>query len=97
LFFAPAAHKVDELRDALSLLTGMQHALTFEIRTNVKCDLFENHVDLIVYGEIQTSKGWMRSNRIRSTPPSKLSGPSVSLGLPVISTLKQQPLSLGQL
>jgi len=56
VFFTVPADKVDEVRDGLSMLAGIPQALAFEVGINMKRDLFDNEVDLIVYAEFENAK-----------------------------------------
>lgn len=51
-FTVPEANR-DAVRQGLSILTGIPHALTLEIGENVKTDQWGNSVDFIVYGEFE--------------------------------------------
>lgn len=51
VFFTVRPENLDSVRAGLSILTGIPHATTLEIGTNVKTDQFDQGIDLIVYGE----------------------------------------------
>lgn len=56
VFFTAPEDQIDRVRAGLSLLTGIPHALTLEIGTNIKRDLFGNEVDIVVYGEFENAE-----------------------------------------
>jgi len=50
-FTAKRKEDVQEICEGLSLLGTIPHSTHFEVRRNTKVDLFENDVDVVVYGE----------------------------------------------
>ena len=50
-FTARKSEDLDAIRDGLSILADIPHALKLEVGTNVKSDQLGNEVDLVVYGE----------------------------------------------
>jgi quinol monooxygenase YgiN len=53
VFFTVRPENLEAVRSGLSILTGIPHARTLEIGTNVKTDQFDQGIDLIVYGEFE--------------------------------------------
>ena len=51
VFFTAPEENREAVRNGLSRLTGIPHALTLEIGENLKSDQWGNAVDFIVYGE----------------------------------------------
>lgn len=52
-FTAKADANVELIRDGLSILTAIPHAITLEIAINRKSDPISSEVDIVVYGEFQ--------------------------------------------
>lgn len=50
-FSVPDRENLETVRAGLAILTGIPHARHLEIGTSAKSDLFDNSVDLVVYGE----------------------------------------------
>ncbi|WP_084368057.1 Dabb family protein [Rhizobium sp. RU36D] len=50
-FSVPDREDLQTVREGLAILTGIPHARHLEIGTSAKSDLFDNSVDLVVYGE----------------------------------------------
>ena len=50
-FTARKSEDLDAIREGLSILADITHALKLEVGTNVKSDQLGNEVDLVVYGE----------------------------------------------
>lgn len=55
-FTARKAEDLAAIRDGLSILAEIPHALKLEIGTNVKSDQLGNDVDLVVYGEFENEE-----------------------------------------
>ena len=51
VFFTAPEENREAVRNGLTRLTGIPHALTLEIGENLKSDQWGNAVDFIVYGE----------------------------------------------
>ena len=54
VFFTVSEENRERVREGLSILTGIPHALTLEIGENVKSDQWDNAVDFVVYGEFES-------------------------------------------
>ena len=50
-FTVPERDNLDAVLQGLSILTGIPHARTLEISTNMKADRFDGRIDVVVYGE----------------------------------------------
>ena len=50
-FTAKRKDDLDQICKGLELLGTIPHSMHFEVKRNTKVDLFENGVDLVVYGE----------------------------------------------
>lgn len=53
LFSAKDPNDVELIRQGLSILTGIPHALKLEIAANRKSDPISSEVDIVVYGEFK--------------------------------------------
>lgn len=53
VFFTVPEENREAVRNGLSVLTGIPHALKLEIGENIKSDQWGNAVDFVVYGEFE--------------------------------------------
>lgn len=58
-FTAEGAERVAEVREGLKALATIPGSLTFEVTENLRVDLYDNSIDIVVYAEFESVEALM--------------------------------------